>query len=352
MTTMLPDGRRLGAHLAMGGGIVKAAERAVEIGAGALQIFSDNPTAWERRAAASPEIPAFRAVLAADDIAPLAIHGAYLINLAGDDDAFRAKSIGLLTAELETARWFGAKIVNIHIGSHRGTGAEAGIDRLVSGLLAALGAEESGIDGASEAPTITLENSAGGGGGLGVDIDELVKIAAALDLGGVPRTRVGFCIDTAHLWGAGADIADAAIVDQVVQAFADRIGVDRLPLIHLNDTKAERGSRMDRHEHLGAGQIGAAGLAAFLRHPLLVGTAFVIETPGMEDGYDAINLRRAEAIARGDQLEALPERALTLRGSRTRAATPPNGSRSGRPRGDGRRATTTPSERATATDRL
>ena len=141
MTTMLPDGRRLGAHLAMGDGMVKAAERAVEIGATALQIFSDNPTAWERRAAASPEIRAFRAVLSAHDVAPLAIHGAYLINLAGDDDAFREKSIGLLAAELETARWFRARIVNIHIGSHRRTSAEAWIDRLVGGLLAALGLE-------------------------------------------------------------------------------------------------------------------------------------------------------------------------------------------------------------------
>jgi deoxyribonuclease IV len=351
MTTMLPDGRRLGAHLAMGDGMTKAAERAVEIGATALQIFSDNPTAWERRAAASPEIPAFRAVLSANDVAPLAIHGAYLINLAGDDDAFRAKSIGLLAAELETARWLGARIVNIHIGSHRGTGAEAGIDRLVAGLLGALEMERSGLDAAFDPPTITLENSAGGGGGLGVDLEELAKIAAALDRGGVPRSRVAFCIDTAHLWGAGADIGDPVVADEVVRAFADRIGVDRLPLIHLNDTKAERGSRMDRHEHLGAGQIGAAGLAAFLRHPLLTGTAFVIETPGMEEGYDAINLRRAEAIARGEPLEPLPEGALTLRGSRTRAATPPSEGRTGRARGDGRRAATSPSKRAASFDK-
>src|SRR5690348_11146270 len=164
MTTMLPDGRRLGAHLAMGDGMVKAGARAVEIGATAIQIFSDNPTAWDRRTAASPEIPAFRAVLSSHGIAPLAIHGAYLINLAGDDDGFRSQSIGLLSAELATARWFGARIVNIHMGSHRGAGAEAGIDRLVGGLVAALASETEESD-AVPGPTITLENSAGGGGG-------------------------------------------------------------------------------------------------------------------------------------------------------------------------------------------
>jgi deoxyribonuclease-4 len=323
MTAMLPDGRRLGAHLATADGMVKAADRAVEIGATAVQIFSDNPTAWDRRSAASPEIPAFRGVLERAGIAPLVIHGSYLINLAGDDEAFHDASIRLVAAELETARWFGARIVNIHVGSHRGSGVEAGIERIVDGLRRAFATESSpSIGGVSGPPVVALENSAGGGGGLGVDIAELATIAAAVDRAGIPRSRVAFCLDTAHLWGAGFDIADPAVVDRLVRTFHDAIGIDRLPLVHLNDTKAELGSRMDRHQHLGAGQIGPAGLAAFLQHPLLADTAFVIETPGMEDGYDAINLRRAEAIAEGRELEPLPEGALTLRGSRSRAARP------------------------------
>ena len=204
MTTMLPDGRRLGAHLATADGMAKAAKRAVEIGATAAQIFSDNPTAWDRRGAASPEIPAFRAALGAAAIAPLAIHGSYLINLAGDDDTFHTASIGLLGAELETARWFGATLVNIHIGSHRGSGVEAGVDRIAEGLVRAFATEaETSAAGRSSAPVVTLENSAGGGGGLGVDLAELVTIAVAVEEAGIPRGRVGFCLDTAHLWGAG-----------------------------------------------------------------------------------------------------------------------------------------------------
>src|SRR6476659_690931 len=106
MARMLPDGRRLGAHLAMADGMVKGADRAAEIGATALQIFSDNPTAWRRRAAPSPEIPAFRARLAAAGVAPLAIHGSYLINLAGSDPAYHERSVALLAAELRAARRF------------------------------------------------------------------------------------------------------------------------------------------------------------------------------------------------------------------------------------------------------
>lgn len=322
MARMLPDGRRLGAHLAMGDGLVKAADRAGEIGATALQIFSDNPTAWDRRATASPEIPAFRERVAAHAIEPLAIHASYLINLAGDDERFRAASIRLLAAELETAGWLGARLVNIHIGSHRGTGLDAGIGRLVDGILAALAAEPE-TPGAAGRPVITLENSAGGGGGLGVDVEELATIADALDRAGAPRDRVAFCIDTAHLWGAGADLSDVVEVDRLIRIFADRIGIDRLPLVHLNDTKAERGSRLDRHEHVGAGRIGAAGVAAVLTHPLLADTAYILETPGMDEGYDAINLARASAIARGDPLDPLPPEAFAIRGSRSKAATPP-----------------------------
>ena len=317
MATMLPDGRRLGAHLPVADGMVKAAERAVEIGASTLQVFSDNPTAWDRRGESSPEIPAFRDLLARHDIAPLVIHGSYLINLAGDDDAFHEGSVRLLAAELEAARRFKASYINIHAGSHRGTGLDAGIDRLVDGIAAALAAEESTGDEA--APIVTLENSSGGGGGIGVDVAELTAIAAALERGGVPRGRIAFCLDIAHLWGAGADLTDPQVLDRLLGAFADEIGLDRLPLIHLNDTKVDLGSRMDRHEHLGAGRIGPEGIASVLRHRALLGAAYIIETPGMDEGYDAINLGRAVALARGEPLEPLPPGALSLRGSRSRA---------------------------------
>ncbi len=322
MATMLPDGRRIGAHLALGDGMVKAAERASAIGADALQVFSDNPTAWGRREEPSPEIDAFRLALSTNDIAPLAIHASYLINLAGTDDELRGRSIELLAAELEAAGRFAARFVNVHTGSHRGGGPDAGIERLTDGIAAALAGEPA--TATHPRPVITLENSSGGGWGLGVDLDQWVAIAAGIERAGIDRSRVAFCLDTAHLWGAGIDVSDPAAIDALLGAFDEAIGLERLPLIHLNDAKTELGSRMDRHEHLGAGRIGPVGLAHLLRHPALAGVTYVLETPGMEEGYDAINIARAVALARGEPLAPLPPGALSLGGSRSRAAGPPD----------------------------
>ena len=350
MARMLPDGRRLGAHLALTGGLVQAADRAVEIGATALQIFDDNPTAWQRRAAPSAEIPAFRARLVAADIAPLAIHASYLINLAGSIPAYHDRSVALLAAELRSARRFGASIVNVHIGSHGGAGIDAGIERLVTAIGRALAVEDEPDDDAaaedgvtasgqdrtterasepslpfepSPPPMITLENAAGGGNALGLDVDELSAIADAIDVAGIPPERIGFCLDTAHAWSAGYDLADPVAIDALVDEFDGRIGLGRLALIHLNDSKTERGSRLDRHQHVGAGRIGALGMAHLLRHPRLARATWILETPGMDEGYDAINLARAVALATGQPLAPLPPGALTLRGSRSKAATPP-----------------------------
>ena len=300
--------------------MVRAADRAAEIGATALQVFSDNPTAWQRRAEPWPELDAFRDRLATHGIAPLVIHASYLVNPAGPDDDLHARSIALLAAELGAARDLGAAYVNVHIGSHRGAGVEAGIERLVAAVVRSLATENP--DDPRPGPVITLENSPGSGWGLGVDVDQLAAIAAALDAAGIARERVSFCLDTAHAWGAGHDLADPAATDALLAAFADRIGIDRLPLVHLNDSRSERGSRLDRHEHVGAGRIGEAGMAHLLRHPLLAGATYILETPGMDEGYDAINVARALALARGEPLEPLPPGAFTLRGSRTRAATP------------------------------
>ena len=349
MARMLPDGRRLGAHLALGDGMVKAAERAAEIGATALQIFSDNPTKWRRRAAPSPEIPAFRGRLDTAGIDPLVIHASYLINLAGSDPAYHERSVALLAAELRSARRIGAALVNVHVGSHGGAGIEVGLERLGAAVRRALAAADEpdpsngpeGADGSeraddvdhegpsaangapvqSAAATIVFENSAGAGFGLGVDLDELTAIAEALHAAGVPDDRIGFCLDTAHAWGAGYELSDPVAIDALIDGFEERIGLDRLRLIHLNDSRSELGSRTDRHEHVGAGQIGEAGLAHVLRHPRLAHATYILETPGMDVGYDAINLTRAIALARGEPLIPLPPGAFSLRGSRSRAAT-------------------------------
>ena len=316
MHRMLPDGRRLGAHLSLANGMVRAVERAHAIGAGTLQIFADNPSAWRRRSKPPADQAAFRDALVAHDLGPIAIHAAYLVNLAGADDLLFRRSIELLTAELHAAPGFRARFVNVHVGSHRGSGVATGTSRLADGIAGVLSQVEQGPD----TPMLVLENSAGSGFGLGTDVAELAGIAEAAASRGVDRGRLGFCLDTAHAWGAGVDLANPVAIDAFLGDFDSEIGLDRLVMVHFNDSKAERGSHQDRHEHLGAGQIGATGLAHLLRHPALASAAYYLETPGMDEGYDAVNVARAHDLAAGRPLAPLPPEAMTVPGSRARTA--------------------------------
>jgi deoxyribonuclease-4 len=176
---------------------------------------------------------------------------------------------------------------------------------------------------AADGPRLVLENSAGGGFGLGATVEELALVLAAIDSHGVPRERIGLCLDTAHLWGAGYRIDESAGLDTLLAAVDEQIGLDRVAMVHLNDSRAEPGSFSDRHQHIGAGRIGEAGLRAVVCHPALAGAACYLETPGMDEGYDAINLARVRDLIEGRALAALPEKDLEMRGSRAR--TPPSG---------------------------
>jgi deoxyribonuclease-4 len=308
---MLPDGRRLGAHLPLAPGMVKAIDRARAIRASAIQVFADNPTAWRRRREPSPHLATFRSRSEEFDIRPVSIHASYLVNLPGPDDATFSRSVTMLAAELDTAPSFGARFVNVHIGSHRGTGVEVGMTRLVDGIEQVLARSQA----RTTDTMLVLENSAGGGGGLGTSLDELATIADRLERRGVDRRSVGFCVDLAHAWGAGIDVGDPAVIDDFLAGFDLRIGLDRLVLIHLNDTRSTLGSRTDRHEHLGAGRIPVAGLTHVLRHPGLAGATYILETPGMDAGYDAVNMERARSLWAGEPLPELPAEAFQLAGS-------------------------------------
>ena len=295
--------------------MLRAVERAVEIGANALQVFSDNPTAWRRRANPPAELTAFRERLREADVTPLAIHASYLINLAGPEDAFYEPSIELLAHELEAGRLYGARYVNVHVGSHRGAGVHAGLERLGSGLARVLERAPKG-----DGPLLVLENSAGGGDGIGTTVEELALVLEAAVGRGAPAERIGFCLDTAHLWSAGHDLRDRRVVDGLLREFDHRIGLDRLVLVHLNDSKAALGSRLDRHEHIGAGELGSRGMGNVLRHPELEHAAFCLETPGMDAGYDAINMERVHLLLEDRPLPELPPEARHVSGSRSRRA--------------------------------
>jgi len=308
-----PESPPVGLHLGVGRGLLPAARRSRQIGARALQIFSDNPTAWRRRPEPPADADAFIAYAAREGIETISIHASYLINLAGSAEPFATQSREGLIVEMQRAPSYGATLVNTHIGSHRGVGADVGLRRIVESVRAILAASPPSV-------RLVLENSSGGGALLGSRIEEL---AAILEGVGPGAERLAFCLDTAHLWGAGYDISESEGAARVVDRFEELIGLDRLPMVHLNDSRSVLGSRTDRHEHVGAGRIGAEGLGAFLRDPRLASATFIMETPGADEGWDAVNLRRAWLLWHGaSELPVLPPKAFKTNRRSTRAAAP------------------------------
>jgi deoxyribonuclease-4 len=301
----------VGLHLGVRNGLLRAARRSRQIGARALQIFSDNPTAWHRRPEPPAEADEFIAYCAREGIGTISIHASYLINLAGSAEPFASRSRAGLTYELQRAPAYGATLVNTHIGSHRGVGADAGLRRIADNVRAAL-------EDSPPSVRLVLENSSGGGDLLGSRIEELAAILEAV--GPAAGTdRLAFCLDTAHLWGAGYDIGTVEGATAAVDRFDALVGLERLPLIHLNDSRSLLGSRTDRHEHVAAGRIGPTGLGALLRDPRLAATAFIMETPGADEGWDAVNLRRAFLLWSGaGTLPFLPPKAFRTNRRSTR----------------------------------
>jgi deoxyribonuclease-4 len=254
------------------------------------------------------------------DISPLAVHASYLVNLAGPDPGFRAGSIEVLASDLTAAIGYGGRMVNVHTGSHRDTTVEAGIERVASAAAEVLRRARQGAKDVAgrnpgwdvREPMLVLENAAGGGWSVGSSIEELAQIADRAAALGVVDERLGFCLDVAHAWGAGIAMDDPDAIDAWLERFDRELGLARLAMVHFNDSQSERGSRTDRHQHVGAGQIGPRGMGHLLTHPLLRSIPFVLETPGMDVGYDAINLDRCRALIAGVPLAPLPESAFRL----------------------------------------
>jgi deoxyribonuclease-4 len=300
-------------HLGVGNGLLRAARRSRQIGGRALQIFTDNPTAWRRRPEPPLETPEFVDYGTREGLRTIAVHASYLINLAGSAEPFASRSRDGLIVEMQRAPSYGATIVNTHIGSHRGIGAATGLARIVENVRTILASSPRDV-------RLALENSSGGGDMLGSSVEQLAQILEGV---GTEHERLAFCVDTAHLWGAGYDISDAHGVTAVVDRFEELIGLDRLALVHLNDSRSELGSRMDRHEHLGAGRIGPVGLGTMLRDPRLRETTFIMETPGADDGWDAVNVRRAWMLWGGaTELPVLPPKAFHTNRRSTRVVRP------------------------------
>ncbi len=260
---------RIGAHQRTGKGLAEAVEVAAGIGCEAIQVFAANPSAWRTRAIPDDLAALFRSLTARHDIHPVVVHTQYLLNLASPDAAIYSKSVDALADSLVRADALGAEFVVTHIGSHRGDGMEAGVPRVQDAVRRVLG------DSTSPA-IVLLENSAGGGDLIGSRFEGLSAILSGLsEFGG----RLGICLDTAHLWGAGYDVSSEDAVNRTLAEFDSVVGMEWLKLLHLNDSRSAVGSRADRHANIGRGTIGIDGFAALLKHPALTDLAVIVESP-------------------------------------------------------------------------
>lgn len=251
---------------------MKALGRAEYLGCEAIQLFSGNPNSWAR-APLDPDIAAQFAAKAAElDMHSIILHTPYLVNLASPETFIWRKSRDVLWDAVRRAPLLGASVIVTHIGSHKGLGYEDGVGRIAEAVESALEA--------AEGPLIALEMGSGSGNSIGSRFEQIADIMGRLT--GV-IDRVGLCIDTAHLWGAGYDISTAEGVEVVFEELKQNVGLDRLKAVHLNDTMMALDSRRDRHYHIGKGLIGIEGFRAILNYPGTQDLPGIIETPAEED---------------------------------------------------------------------
>jgi deoxyribonuclease IV len=263
--------RRVGIHLGVAGGVFKAAERAGEIGANTFQIFSSSPRMW-RSAPIAPEAAArMKTLRASYDCSPLVIHTSYLVNLCSQSQEVRANSIQAFRGEVERALALGAEYLVLHPGSWKGLTRAEGLRLAAESIERALDTipwQESNF-------TILIENTAGAEFSLGASLEQVAELIARLR----PAAPVAACLDTCHIHVSGYDIVSPEGYEATVREIEGTVGLEAVRVWHANDAKAPRGSRLDRHEHIGEGTIGIPPFRRLLNDPRFVHAAFIAETP-------------------------------------------------------------------------
>ncbi|MCR4398361.1 MAG: deoxyribonuclease IV [Firmicutes bacterium] len=269
---------KLGAHVSIGRGFAAAAAEAVALGCEAMQVFSRSPRGGKAKPIAEEDVSLMKGSLESAGIRPLAVHVPYYVNLCSPDPRTYEYSVQVLLEDVERAAALGASFLVVHPG-HGDAGESSGLQRLATALrracLSAAGGER-----------ILIENTSGQGHEVGADLDEVARI---LEMVGVPD-RTGVCIDTCHALAWGYDLGSDRAVSEFVREIDRAVGLHRVFLVHLNDSKWAMGSRRDRHEHIGRGAIGLAGFKAIVNHEAFRGLPGVIETPVEDDRSNAANL--------------------------------------------------------------
>jgi deoxyribonuclease-4 len=282
---------RLGAHLSIAGGLPRAVDRAVASKCEALQIFTKSVGQWRARPLPMDEIVLFRRRVAETGIHPVVAHNSYLINIAAHAPALRQQSLAALGEELDRAAALGLEGLVMHPGSYTTGSEEEGLRLIADGLRTLLASRPEG------GPMILLEHTAGQGTNLGHRFEHLAAIIERLD--GSPR--VGVCLDTCHLLSAGYDLCSEQGYRRTFAEFGRLVGLDRIKVFHLNDSKKPCGSRVDRHEHIGKGCLGLEPFRRLLNDRRFATLPMLLETPKLDtpesrrrsdvDPWDARNLR-------------------------------------------------------------
>ena len=286
---------RVGVHVSIAGGLLQAVERAARLGCETMQIFSRSPRGGKAAPIPGTLAGAFDRARRAAGIEPLAVHTPYVLNLASPQPAMWAYSAALYAEEYARAAALTADFLVTHVGSLRGDDEAAGIGRVAEAISRALRC--------ADGPTmVLLENTAGAGQGLGYRFEQLAAIRDAV----ADPARVGVCLDTAHLFAAGYAIHTAGGLQETLAACDRLVGLQHLRLVHLNDAKAPFGSRIDRHWHIGQGEIGRAGFSRFLRHPALAQVPCVLETPKQTEADDRRNLTTVRRLLKDDARDTRP----------------------------------------------
>lgn len=271
---------RFGFHLSIAGGFSKVVPRALKLGCETIQFFSRSPRSWKECLIRDEEVTAFRGALKGSGIEPLFLHAPYLLNLATGDRQLYKRSIEYLRDEMVQAERLGAHYVVVHAGNRMSTREETACRRVSQGITTVLGGVENSV-------IILIENTAGQGTEIGYSFSQLNSIVEGVR----QQERVGICLDTAHAFAAGYDISKKKGVNDMVTEVDAVMGLDRLKVLHLNDTRSSCGSRADRHWHIGKGSIGLAGFKHIVNHKLLGHLPGIMETPKKSPVDDVRNMK-------------------------------------------------------------
>jgi deoxyribonuclease-4 len=275
----------LGAHVSTSGGIHTAIDRIEAFGGDAVQVFTQSPRTWRPTNHDPANFERFKERRDEAGIQGVVCHALYLCNLAAPDDAVYEKSVAAMVNTMDVACAIDADAVVFHVGSHLGSGFDAGLERVLPAL-------EQVVARCSDTTWLLMENSAGAGATIGRSLDELVTIWERLDR----HPRLGVCLDSCHLYVSGVDVTDRAALDALLDELDEAMGLDRLRALHVNDSATPLGSNRDRHANVLEGVLGEQ-LGVFLGHPRLQGLPALLEVPGKDNkGPDADEVRKLKEL--------------------------------------------------------